>query len=204
MQPIIFCDFDGVIRHWDNTPLFQQEAVLQLPKGTTFKIAFSADLLLPAITGQVKDEEWRKQVKQVLTQQLSQHQASRLVELWSNSPASIDHNLLKTLRKMMPSHRIALVTNATSRLNQDLISLQMDQAFDYVINSSEIGAAKPEIDFYRQAIQHSKGTIETSLFIDDSIKNIKAAELFGLKAFHYTNHQELKQDLTQWLSTTKK
>ena len=187
MLPVIFCDFDGVIRHWDNTALFEQEVAFQLPKGTTFKAAFSAELLLPAITGQVKDEVWRDRVEQTLAKTVPHHQTTQLVHAWSNSPASIDFHLLETLRTMLPNHAIALVTNATSCLNQDMVNLQIDKAFDFVINSSEIGVAKPEVDFYRQAAQLTGATIETSLFIDDSLKNVQAAEAFGLKGFHYTN-----------------
>jgi len=204
MQPIIFCDFDGVIRHWDNTTLFEQEAAFQLPKGTTFKVAFSAELLLPAVTGKVKDEVWRNQVFQKLSQSMPNNKANSLIQAWSDSPATIDHDLLDTLKKMLPNSRIALVTNATSRLNQDLAGQQMDEAFNFVINSSEIGVAKPEIDFYRQAVQMTEAKIEVSLFIDDSQKNVQAAESFGLKGFHYSNLQKLQEELKQWLSTTKR
>ncbi|MEM8856851.1 MAG: HAD-IA family hydrolase [Chloroflexota bacterium] len=204
MSSVIFCDFDGVIRHWDNSVLYEQEAAFQLPRGTTFKTAFSADLLLPAITGQVKDEVWRGQVTQTLAQNIPYQQASQLVEAWSNSPASIDNHFLKTIRAMMPNHVLALVTNATSRLSQDMATLQIDQPFDYVINSSEIGVAKPAVDFYRQAIQLTGATIDTSLFIDDSLKNVAAAEAFGIKGFHFKNLAELQEELKEWLSTIKK
>ena len=69
MNQLIFCDFDGVIRHWDNQELFETERRLNLQEGATFKAAFAAENLIPAITGQISDKIWRKNVYDQLTHQ---------------------------------------------------------------------------------------------------------------------------------------
>ncbi len=58
----VFCDLDGVIRHWDNSQLYDLERAYDLGQGFTFQHAFQPELLSPAITGAISDEKWRERV----------------------------------------------------------------------------------------------------------------------------------------------
>lgn len=198
MQPIIFCDFDGVIRHWDNRTLFHTEETLNLPKGVTFQVAFAAENLLPAITGQVPDPIWRENVYAQLAQRYTPERASLLLQAWENSRATINTAIFDLFERRLPSVKIALVTNATSRLTSDMARQAVVDRFDFVINSSEIGVAKPNVDFYAQAANIAAADIGRSIFIDDSAANVQAAEVFGLKGFHFQGIQQLEDELTRW------
>lgn len=201
MKQLIFCDFDGVIRHWDNRELFAAEKDLNLRRGATFKVAFAAENLIPAITGKVTDPTWRKNVYEQLAKQYTHQQAKKLINRWDGSPATIDFHLFGLFQKLLPKAKIALVTNATSRLSDDLAKLKLAHHFDFVINSSKIGVAKPNQDFYKHAVEVTDAKIDASIFIDDSIKNVQAAETFGLKGFHFQNARLLQKEIEQWLTT---
>ena len=203
MAQVIFCDFDGVIRHWDNQLLFETEESLNLPKGTTFKVAFAAENLIPAITGKISDEQWRANITQQLTQAISPQDALTLTQAWSNSPASIDYHIFDLLNTLLPQAQLALVTNATSKLNADLAAHDLISRFDFIINSSEIGVSKPESGFYKLAVEMTGAKLEESIFIDDSLRNVKSAEAFGLKAFHFdsrTGPNLLQKEVEKWLT----
>ncbi len=200
MTQIIFCDFDGVIRHWNNDVLFEMEQQLNLPKGTTFKVAFAAENLIPAITGQISDEQWRANITHQLEQLTNLQNATDLVQAWGNSPATIDHQMFRLLKKLFPKAPLALVTNATSRLNADLAAHNLGHQFDFVINSSKIGVAKPDVGFYKEAVQKTNASVQTSVFIDDSLDNVKSAQAFGLNSFHFQGSDILQKEVEQWLT----
>lgn len=199
MTQVVFCDFDGVIRHWDNQELFATEERLGVAKGTTFQVAFAADNLIPAITGKISDERWRADVTDQLAQTLTPEQASTLTQTWAASPSRIDHQIFELLNNLLPNTNLALVTNATSKLNADLLAHNLIAQFDFIINSSEIGVAKPDLDFYEQAVKLTNATLERSIFIDDSLSNVTSAAAFGLKAFHFQGVNSLHTEIEKWL-----
>ena len=201
MNQLIFCDFDGVIRHWDNQGLFKTERELKLQKGTTFNVAFAAEYLVPAITGKISDQVWRQNVYDQLALQHSPEQAKMLIDSWNHSPATISLELLDLFQTQLPDAKVALVTNATSRLEKDLINYNLVNRFDSIINSSAIGVAKPHHGFYMHALEATNARIESSIFIDDSVNNVLAAESFGLKGFHFQGAELLQKEINRWLTT---
>ncbi len=200
---LIFCDFDGVIRHWDNAELFAREKSIGLESGYTFRHAFVLQQLLPAITGRVQDQLWRQQVQKSMAIEIGEEKAAELLQLWNTSKVSIDLELIAYFQESLPEHKLALVTNATSKLNDDLANCGLSGAFDFVINSSEIGVAKPDLGYYTQAVAVTNANLEQSIFIDDSQKNVTAAEQFGLAAFYFEGSEKLKKEIQLWLETKK-
>lgn len=59
--------------------------------------------------------------------------------------------MLQLVREVRRDHEVALLTNATSRLRQDLAVLGLLAEVDYVLNSSELGVAKPDPQVFREA-----------------------------------------------------
>ena len=200
---LIFCDFDGVIRHWDNSTLFEYEEELGLQKGMTFRHAFRADLLAPAITGEVSDEVWRGRVEQSLSAEIGAQDAARLIELWNSSGYQIDQTIIEYFRQSLPKYKLALVTNATSRLDQDLSTIGLIGTFDFVINSADLGVAKPDHGYYQKAIKITDADVTHSIFIDDSQKNVTAAEQVGLVAFYFEGIEQLKKEIQTWQETKR-
>lgn len=93
--------------------------------------------------------------------------------------------------------KIVLLTNATSRLNEDLEILGLDSWFTDVINSSQTGSIKSEPEIYRTAIRACGCTVEEIVYIDDSQENTLAASQMGILSHHYTGVAECKQYLAK-------
>ena len=62
--------------------------------------------------------------------------------------------------------KVVLITNATSRLSDDLRRLGLDGAFDHVVNSSAVGAAKPDPAIFRTALAVAGVEVADALFVD--------------------------------------
>lgn len=78
--------------------------------------------------------------------------------------------------------RTALVTNNAREL-RDLWRplLPLDELFDAVIDSSEVGVRKPDRRIFELALARVASVPATSAFLDDHAGNIRAAEALGLR-----------------------
>jgi putative hydrolase of the HAD superfamily len=67
----------------------------------------------------------------------------------------------------------------------------LDEIFDFVYYSHEIGERKPDAAAYQFILnKHELIPFET-LFIDDKLENILAAKELGIKTWHLTNREDL-------------
>lgn len=190
----ILIDFDGVLRHWPSNNSAIEEKH-RLPEGVIVQYAFSPQFLLPAIRGQSSDNEWREVVALALAEAYPESAAAHAVAEWSQSVGSIDFELLDRLRSYT-APGLALVTNATSRLDSDLEAHGLETAFDHVFNSSEFGFVKPEKEFFTYILDVLSIDPQRLLFIDDIEENIEAAGRAGLNTHLFVGVEQLNQCLS--------
>jgi putative hydrolase of the HAD superfamily len=193
---VLLVDLDGVIRHWrqPDTPI---EIAHGLPTGSIKKAAFASNQLWPAITGQISDKEWRSRVAAYLGATYRVPTAAQAIKQWSEQPVEVDQRVLSLLRLCESVARIVLVTNATSRLASDLQSMGIASHFSAVINSSEVGVAKPEAGFFQTALSRVQATPGQALLIDDTLANVEAAENLGITAHRFVGYTELSSFLQE-------
>lgn len=55
------------------------------------------------------------------------------------------------------------------------------------MNSSDIGAVKPDISFYEAALELVGTQAKDSIFIDDTFENVSTAKALGFHALHHRN-----------------
>lgn len=67
--------------------------------------------------------------------------------------------------------------------------------FDGVVVSGEEKIRKPFPEFYQLLLSRYHVKPEEALLIDDSLRNIKAAETIGIKGIHFSNPGQLKNEL---------
>ena len=185
LKDTILIDFDRVLRHWVGSEINDAENELGLASGTLFSLAFSHELLLPAITGEVTHGQWHQRVRSKLAQIHNDNVASKLVKAWNEATWEIDFNMLQDLKRLAPTCQHVLVTNATSRLDADLKKTGLTSAFNVVVNSSKIGVAKPDLLFFRKALSVAGSQAFRSVFIDDNLDNVNAARSMGIDSIHH-------------------
>jgi 2-haloacid dehalogenase len=69
--------------------------------------------------------------------------------------------------------------------------------FDGKIISGEIGKIKPDPDIYKLLIETYDLTPDNTVFIDDKLANVKAAEDSGIHGIHFHNAALLRNDLAK-------
>ncbi|MDE2829049.1 MAG: HAD-IA family hydrolase [Gemmatimonadota bacterium] len=195
MTNVILTDLDGVIRIWSPKIHLKAERATGLPEGAIFSAAFSDDLLPLVITGQISDDEWRRRIADLLSKDFPEANAERAVELWSTSPGDVDLEVLEILRTCREKAQLVLISNATSRLFSDLQRLGIAGDFDYIINSSEVGFAKPDPNIYFAALNTVGANPEQALFIDDKAGHVAAATRLGITGHTYVGADDLRQKL---------
>ncbi|PSK88938.1 putative hydrolase of the HAD superfamily [Murinocardiopsis flavida] len=192
----VLCDLDGVLRHFAADQFSSLDAANGLPPGTVASVAFAPERLVPAITGVVTDEQWRSGVAAALAAACGSADRSRaLVRAWSASSGSIDAEVLDLLTRARARVPVVLVTNATSRLDTDLAALGIADAFDGVLNSSRLGAAKPDPRVYRAAAALAGVPVGRCLFLDDAPRNVRAAHAAGMPAVLFRRPDDLRRAL---------
>ncbi len=142
-----------------------------------------------------------------------------LVAEWSAIVARVDREveaLLARVRRRVP---VLLVSNATTRLEADLAALGLvtvagagakagtgaaagggaggagPAVCDAVVNSSRIGAAKPDPRVYRLAAERAGADVTRCLFVDDTEGNVAAARDIGMTGLHYRRVAQLREAL---------
>ncbi len=183
MIKALLIDLDGVIRHWpQDDPSFVDRFGVSLAE--IKRTAFSESLLLPAITGQVTDEEWRESIALHLEGE-GFERAKEAVSTWSAAAGVVDHKILERMQSLRHKLKVVLVTNATTRLDMDLAALGLSESFDSVINSSRVGFAKPSQEIFQAALNCVGARAKEALFVDDTLANVTAAQALGIASHHF-------------------
>lgn len=67
--------------------------------------------------------------------------------------------------------------------------------FDGIVVSGAEKTRKPFAEIYELTLDRYNIDVSESLFIDDNLRNIKAAEALGIKGIHFLNPNQLRQEL---------
>jgi HAD superfamily hydrolase (TIGR01509 family) len=186
----LLIDLDGVIRIWADED-HRIEDAHNLPRGAIARAAFAPDLLERVITGQLGDGAWRGEIARSLAQQFANASAVDAVNAWSTSCGTINESVMATLRQVRARIKMVLVTNATDRLMSDLNALDLIGQFDAIINSSDVGFAKPSRAIFDAALREIGVRAEQAIFVDDQIANIEAASSLGICSHRFVDASTL-------------
>lgn len=195
----LLCDVDGVLRHWDPDLAPTLEREHGLPPGTIAATAFAPARLEPAITGRVSDAEWRAEVTEELAARCgSPTTARQVMAAWGDPLASrVDTDVLRLLAAVRARVPVALVSNGSTRLEDDLDLLGVTRAVDglVVVNSARVGTAKPHAAIYHHAAARLGVPVERCLFVDDTAGHVAAACALGMRGHHYLGVDGLRREL---------
>jgi putative hydrolase of the HAD superfamily len=183
----VLCDIDGVLRHWPSATSI--ERAHGLPAGAIAAAAFASARLHPVITGEITDEEWRRLVEVDLAVLSPSAQAA--VAAWSALVPRVDRDVLALLRSVRVP--VALITNATTRLESDLVRDGLD-TFS-VISSARVGVAKPDPGIYLFAARRLGVPVRRCLLIDDTPANVVSGDRLGMPTLLYRGVDQLRAAL---------
>lgn len=188
----VLCDIDGVLRHYDEQSQERLDQAYGLAPGTVLKTAFAPDLIGPATVGEITWEEWEAAAVTALTGLTgSREEAARLVAELAGTPARVDERVRDLLARAQRQVPVVLVSNATTRLEEELDRLGLTYFADEVVNSARVGVAKPDRRIYEIAAARAGAVPERCLFIDDRAENVAAAAALGMRTVHFREFADL-------------
>jgi putative hydrolase of the HAD superfamily len=190
----VIIDLDGVIRHWDNEALPEVEKQLGLPPGTIHAAAFQPDRLGRAMRGEISADEWYAEIGAAVAADhpvRAETVAARFGQLgWRIDESVVD--LVARVRERVP---VALLSNASSRLADDLQVSGLDGSFDVVVGSADVGVVKPDPAIFAAVVERLRVPAERCLMIDDLPENVAGARAAGLRAVRFESLDELADEL---------
>jgi putative hydrolase of the HAD superfamily len=185
----VLFDLDGVLRHYDAGHAVAVEGRWGLPAGAMTRTAFDPDLIGPLTTGRLSRQAWVREIGA----RLGMPQAA--VE-WAARPGEVDPEALALVDELRGAGVVtAILSNGSDELPQELAHLGIDGHVDLVLNSADLGVAKPDAAAYEAACGRlGLGPAEV-LFVDDTPANVEGARRAGIRAIRYTGVDELRAEL---------
>ena len=145
-----------------------------------------------ATLGQISEDEHWLNVMKILKQPASENERIR-AEFFAGD--IIDRTLLDFLRSIRPKYKTGLISNAWSGLRNYILREKFDDAFEYMVISSEVGAAKPDPKIFQIALEQLQVRANEAVFVDDFIENIEACEKVGMKGIHFRDVESAMKQL---------
>lgn len=162
-----------------------------------WEIAFAPENVIAAVRGEVTDAEWRADVARQLSEKFPDGDVTGAMHTWNSRTGELVPEVLAIVRACKSKLPVALITNATTKLDQDLESLGIADLFDHVINASEIGSIKPEPEIYLHALKLAGVEPHEAFFTDDMAENVEAAEKIGFSGHVFETPEGLRTALAR-------
>ena len=120
-------------------------------------------------------------------------------EFWGGD--RLDIELVDYIRSLRPRYKTGLLSNAWDELRGLLVhKWQIDDAFDQIVISAEVGVAKPDPRIYRMTLDMLGVEPAEAVFIDDFAENLESARAMGLHTIHFQRPEQARLDLEKLLS----
>jgi 2-haloacid dehalogenase len=120
---------------------------------------------------------------------------------WTEMLKGPIHETVEIFRQLKDSgkYKIYALTNWQAGLfDIALVRYNFLHWFDGRVVSGEEKTRKPFPEFYQRLLDRYNVNPAEALFIDDSLRNVKAAEELGIKSIHFTSPEQLKEELAAY------
>lgn len=170
----LLLDFDGVLRVYDRDP------------GPFLAAGLEWTRYLPAVTGAWTRAQWLDSIAEATGAPRSE------VAEWDAYRGRIDESVLDFAREVRDSGKIvALATNATDDLRDDLARFELESEFDHVFSSAEIGWPKPGREYFAAVLEALALPAPECFLVDDTHRNVAGARSAGLLAMRWSGTDDL-------------
>lgn len=105
-------------------------------------------------------------------------------------------DLLRFIVELRKTHKTAMLSNiGKGSLYKRFSEQELQQYFDVVVASGEVGLAKPEARIYELTAERLGVRTDECLFIDDRTQYVEGALAVGMKALLFESNSQLFTDL---------
>lgn len=196
IKHIVF-DIGNVLIKWDSELAFLE----QIPDAKERRWFLDNICDQPWNIEQDRGRDWGE-AEQLLIAKYPEH-AANILTFRRNWPLMIPHEIsgsVAILKSLLANgHDVTMLTNFA----RDTFVLArkkypfLDTSRGITV-SAHIGQIKPDIGIYQHHAKEFGLAPETSVFIDDSLKNVEGAINAGWQGIHFQNTETLKSDLERF------
>lgn len=103
------------------------------------------------------------------------------------------------LRRYHGKYKLALVNNgASATFRRWVQKYGLDQVFDVLANSEEMGVRKPDPEFFFRVAKELRTRCERCVLIDDDERNIRGARMCGLSTIQTYDRHKYPLSIHEW------
>lgn len=191
---VVVSDLDGVLRVFDPSLWDELDATTGVPAGSSFRAILGNPYLDEVVRGRGTHARWRELAAEHLVAAGSEPDRARAaVDRWATTPARVDPRVRSALLDLRAEGTAVFVlTNGTDRVPEELAELGLEDVVGedgrFLLNTAELGAAKPEPEAYALARRRIREVLgeeilpEQIAFLDDSRRHVEAAAACGWHA----------------------
>jgi putative hydrolase of the HAD superfamily len=189
-------DFDAPFRHFR-----------KLNRNESFgdpKILLHDPVFIGFETGAVSPEDFRSRLRHLLNNPNATN--VELDHAWCSMLKEVPSEKVALLQELSADFRLFLYSNTNaihipwfSQRFTEQHGMEWPSLFERTFYSHEINDRKPLLSGYRKVIGLAAINPEETLFVDDLLVNIQAAEESGLKVLHYTPGSDLRVEVRRAL-----
>lgn len=173
---VVVFDMDGVVRHWVGESIRAFEDQHGLDAGAVAAVAFSQPLYDDTMVGRHTAEEWAAEIGRRLADAHDGVDAEAGRQMWLETDWRVDDAVVELARSLREAgQRIALFSNATTKLEVDMEAMGVADVFHDVCNSSRLGVMKPHVEAFERVGDELGVPAERLLFVDDRHENVVGA-----------------------------
>lgn len=189
-------DFDAPFRLFrklnKNETIGDPKMLLQDPVFTGFE------------TGRVTPEDFRSRLRHLLNNPGATD--AELDQTWCSMLKEVPAEKVALLRELSADFRLFLYSNTNaihipwfSQRFFEQHNIEWPSLFEKTFYSHEINDRKPLLSGYRKVLGLAAIDPAETLFVDDLLQNVEAAEESGLKVLHYTPGDDLRMEVRRAL-----
>lgn len=117
-----------------------------------------------------------------------------------------NEELVEFTKTLKGKYKLAMLSNINSRQRLDARFLpgQLDELFDIVVASGDVGYIKPQPEIYQITIEKLGVLPEECVLVDDIELFCEAARTVGMQAIQFLNTQQVITDLTTLIDRGEK
>jgi putative hydrolase of the HAD superfamily len=167
-----------------------------------FPNSMTTDLYFKYETGKLDTEQFRNQIRKAAGVEMSDQIFD---EAWNSMLVRFPEERIELLKTLSKHYDLYLLSNTSAlhvkvfeKMYLETAGEAMQKVFKKLYYSHEIGWHKPDREAWEYVIGDAAIIAEETLFLDDNIHNIKAAQELGFQAIHIherTNLMNLGFDL---------
>jgi putative hydrolase of the HAD superfamily len=184
----IICDVGGVVILFSPDRSAEIERRHGIPPGDLLNVVLKSPPSRLASVGRLDHDTWFRQVAATVGQPA--------VEDWLAYHGELNLPVVEILTTARGNGiRVLLLSNATTRLWDDLDHHGIRDLADQVFCSADIGFAKPDAGAYELVVKAASVVADRTLYVDDTASWVEAGQALGMQGYVYGTPDGLRREL---------